>query len=94
MQTDLIDGRHFSSPYLSVMQRSLLHLPHFQYLHTLIFHHQEKVADVPRFCLFFISFGLELIALVLSAVADIPPEDKERVKKVSKHPFLFGYLFA
>lgn len=42
---------------------------------------QEKVADVPRFCLFFISFGLELIALVLSAVADIPPEDKELVKK-------------
>uniref|UniRef100_A0A672I8F6 ATP-binding cassette, sub-family C (CFTR/MRP), member 2 n=1 Tax=Salarias fasciatus TaxID=181472 RepID=A0A672I8F6_SALFA len=40
-----------------------------------------KVSDVPRFCLFYISFGLELVALVLSAVADISPEDKEHMKK-------------
>uniref|UniRef100_A0A8C2XL45 Canalicular multispecific organic anion transporter 1 n=1 Tax=Cyclopterus lumpus TaxID=8103 RepID=A0A8C2XL45_CYCLU len=33
--------------------------------------------DVPRFCLFYISFGLELIALILSAVADVPPENPE-----------------
>uniref|UniRef100_UPI0037E8D390 ATP-binding cassette sub-family C member 2 n=1 Tax=Semicossyphus pulcher TaxID=241346 RepID=UPI0037E8D390 len=39
------------------------------------------INDVPRFCLFFISFGLELIALILSAVADIPREDEELVKK-------------
>lgn len=40
-----------------------------------------EISDVPRFCLFYISFGLELIALVLSAVADIPPEAEELVKK-------------
>ncbi|XP_068424094.1 ATP-binding cassette sub-family C member 2 [Clinocottus analis] len=40
-----------------------------------------EISDVPRFCLFYISFGLELIALFLSAVADIPPEAKELVKK-------------
>ncbi|KAM9344970.1 ATP-binding cassette sub-family C member 2 [Symphorus nematophorus] len=40
-----------------------------------------EISDVPRFCLFYISFGLELIALVLSAVADIPPEEEEHVKK-------------
>ncbi|XP_073338250.1 ATP-binding cassette sub-family C member 2 [Pagrus major] len=40
-----------------------------------------EIRDMPRFCLFYISFGLELIALILSAVADIPPEAKERVKK-------------
>uniref|UniRef100_A0A8D0A0X8 ATP-binding cassette, sub-family C (CFTR/MRP), member 2 n=1 Tax=Sander lucioperca TaxID=283035 RepID=A0A8D0A0X8_SANLU len=33
-----------------------------------------EISDVPRFCLFYISFGLELIALILSAVADISPE--------------------
>ncbi|XP_042357577.1 canalicular multispecific organic anion transporter 1 isoform X2 [Plectropomus leopardus] len=40
-----------------------------------------EISDVPRFCLFYISFGLELIALILSAVADIPQEAKELVKK-------------
>nr|XP_046256958.1 canalicular multispecific organic anion transporter 1 isoform X2 [Scatophagus argus] len=40
-----------------------------------------EITDIPRFCLFYISFGLQLIALILSAVADIPPEAKEHVKK-------------
>ncbi|KAL3972080.1 microtubule-associated serine/threonine kinase [Sarotherodon galilaeus] len=40
-----------------------------------------EVRDVPRFSLFYISFGLELIALVLSTVADIPPEAKDFIKK-------------
>nr|XP_014264614.2 canalicular multispecific organic anion transporter 1 [Maylandia zebra] len=40
-----------------------------------------KVRDVPRFSLFYISFGLELISLVLSTVADIPPEAKDFIKK-------------
>uniref|UniRef100_A0A8C4EQY9 ABC-type glutathione-S-conjugate transporter n=1 Tax=Dicentrarchus labrax TaxID=13489 RepID=A0A8C4EQY9_DICLA len=44
---------------------------------TLIFDHQGEISDVPRFCLFYISFGLELIALILSAVADIPSENPE-----------------
>lgn len=48
----------------------------------LIFDHQGEINDVPRFCLFYISFGLEFIALILSALADICPEDKEFVKKV------------
>ncbi|XP_068597286.1 ATP-binding cassette sub-family C member 2 [Brachionichthys hirsutus] len=39
-----------------------------------------EISDIPRFCLFYISFGLELIALVLSAVADLPPEVEQRVK--------------
>lgn len=41
----------------------------------------EGIADLPRFCLFFINFGLEVIALFLSAVADIPPNIKEQAKK-------------
>ncbi|XP_061601976.1 canalicular multispecific organic anion transporter 1 [Cololabis saira] len=40
-----------------------------------------KVSDVPRFSLFYISTGLEVIALILSAFADIPPEARESVKK-------------
>uniref|UniRef100_A0A7N6AV46 Copper homeostasis protein cutC homolog n=1 Tax=Anabas testudineus TaxID=64144 RepID=A0A7N6AV46_ANATE len=40
-----------------------------------------EVRDVPRFCLFYISFALELIALILSAVADVPLEAKEVAKK-------------
>uniref|UniRef100_A0A3Q3L1J3 ATP-binding cassette, sub-family C (CFTR/MRP), member 2 n=1 Tax=Mastacembelus armatus TaxID=205130 RepID=A0A3Q3L1J3_9TELE len=42
---------------------------------------QGAVNDVPRFCLFYISFGLQLIALILSAVADIPVELRELAKK-------------
>lgn len=40
-----------------------------------------EVHDVPRFSLFYISFGLKLISLVLSTVADIPPEAKDFIKK-------------
>uniref|UniRef100_A0AAQ4R4F2 ATP-binding cassette, sub-family C (CFTR/MRP), member 2 n=1 Tax=Gasterosteus aculeatus aculeatus TaxID=481459 RepID=A0AAQ4R4F2_GASAC len=47
----------------------------------LICNQQGEISDVPRFCLFYISFGLELIALILSAMADIPPEAQEVVKK-------------
>lgn len=49
---------------------------------------QGGIEDLPRFCLFFIAFGLEVIALVLSAIADISPHDKERVKRVKVHLFL------
>ncbi|XP_062319103.1 canalicular multispecific organic anion transporter 1 isoform X2 [Osmerus eperlanus] len=41
----------------------------------------EAVTDLPRFCLFFISFGLELLALVFSTIADVPPELEDLVKK-------------
>ncbi|XP_038152402.1 canalicular multispecific organic anion transporter 1-like isoform X1 [Cyprinodon tularosa] len=40
-----------------------------------------EVKDIPRFSLFYISFGLEVIAFILSAVADIPQDAKELVKK-------------
>ncbi|KAK2824276.1 hypothetical protein Q5P01_021451 [Channa striata] len=40
-----------------------------------------EIRDVPRFCLFYITFALELIALVLSAVADIPLEAKNIAKQ-------------
>ncbi|XP_030603605.1 canalicular multispecific organic anion transporter 1-like [Archocentrus centrarchus] len=54
-----------------------------------------EVSDVPRFCLFYISFGLQLIALVLSGVADIPPEAKDLVKKNPEAgaPFLSRITF-
>lgn len=52
---------------------------------------QEAVEDLPRFCLFYIAFGLELIALILSAIADVSPHDKERVKKVALYFFLTCY---
>lgn len=56
---------------------------------------QEQISDLPRFCLFYISFGLELIAIVLSAVADIPPEAEELVKKNPElgAPFLSRITF-
>ncbi|KAL3972078.1 ATP-binding cassette, subfamily C (CFTR/MRP), member 2 [Sarotherodon galilaeus] len=54
-----------------------------------------EVRDVPRFSLFYISFGLELIALVLSTVADIPPEAKDFIKKNPEAgaPFLSRIMF-
>uniref|UniRef100_A0A8B9RB37 ABC transmembrane type-1 domain-containing protein n=1 Tax=Astyanax mexicanus TaxID=7994 RepID=A0A8B9RB37_ASTMX len=39
------------------------------------------VEDLPRFCLFYISYGLQLISLVLSAIADVPAHRKEVAKK-------------
>uniref|UniRef100_A0A673LQK9 Canalicular multispecific organic anion transporter 1-like n=1 Tax=Sinocyclocheilus rhinocerous TaxID=307959 RepID=A0A673LQK9_9TELE len=41
---------------------------------------KEEIADLPRFCLFYISYGLQLIAWVLSAIADVSPE----VKRISQ----------
>ncbi|XP_032409131.1 canalicular multispecific organic anion transporter 1-like isoform X2 [Xiphophorus hellerii] len=48
---------------------------------TLLREALRLVRDVPRFSLFYISFGLAVIALILSALADITPEEKELVKK-------------
>ncbi|XP_072293747.1 ATP-binding cassette sub-family C member 2 [Eucyclogobius newberryi] len=42
---------------------------------------QGEVMDVPRFCLFYITFALEVCAFILSAIADVPPEALERVKR-------------
>ncbi|XP_047459450.1 canalicular multispecific organic anion transporter 1 [Mugil cephalus] len=54
-----------------------------------------EVRDVPRFCLFCISFCLQVIALILSVVADIPPGARERVKKNPElgAPFLSRITF-
>lgn len=52
---------------------------------------QNHIEDLPRFCLFFISFGLEVIALILSAIADVSPHDKERAKRVNVYSFLTDY---
>uniref|UniRef100_A0A672LSW8 Canalicular multispecific organic anion transporter 1-like n=1 Tax=Sinocyclocheilus grahami TaxID=75366 RepID=A0A672LSW8_SINGR len=46
----------------------------------IIFELTQKIADLPRFCLFYISYGLQLIAWVLSAIADVSPE----VKRISQ----------
>lgn len=43
---------------------------------------QKNIADLPRFCLFYIAYGFQLVALVLSAIADVPPDFKEVTKKV------------
>lgn len=66
----------FIVPHYIVMHHSLLHPEH------LLSTHQGEISDLPRFCLFYISFGLEVIALALSTVADISPEDEELVKRV------------
>ncbi|XP_077585449.1 ATP-binding cassette sub-family C member 2 [Stigmatopora nigra] len=42
---------------------------------------QGEIVDLPRFCLFCISYGLEVIAFILSGLADISPEAKKVVKK-------------
>lgn len=52
---------------------------------------QDHIEDFPQFCLFYIAFGLEVIALILSAIADISPHDRERVKKVNVYFFLTDY---
>uniref|UniRef100_A0A8C1VHU7 Uncharacterized protein n=1 Tax=Cyprinus carpio TaxID=7962 RepID=A0A8C1VHU7_CYPCA len=44
----------------------------------------EEITDLPRFCLFYISYGLQLIALVLSAIADVSPEVKRISQTVRK----------
>lgn len=52
---------------------------------------QDHIEDLPRFCLFYIAFGLEVIALILSAIADVSPHDRERAKRVNVYYFLTDY---
>lgn len=42
---------------------------------------EEGISDLPRFCLFYITFGLELLSLVFSGIADVPPEARKLAKK-------------
>uniref|UniRef100_A0A672I7Y0 ATP-binding cassette, sub-family C (CFTR/MRP), member 2 n=1 Tax=Salarias fasciatus TaxID=181472 RepID=A0A672I7Y0_SALFA len=73
-------GKHVDSATLFFFWLLLVVCDIFPF-QTLIRAALREVSDVPRFCLFYISFGLELVALVLSAVADISPEAKEHMKK-------------
>lgn len=43
---------------------------------------QAPISDVPRFALFFISYGLQLLLFVVSGFSDVAPETKEISKKV------------
>uniref|UniRef100_A0A8C6JAL6 Canalicular multispecific organic anion transporter 1 n=1 Tax=Melopsittacus undulatus TaxID=13146 RepID=A0A8C6JAL6_MELUD len=43
---------------------------------------QVPISDVPRFVLFFISYGLQLLLFLVSGFSDIAPETKEIKKKV------------
>ncbi|MCI4394913.1 hypothetical protein PGIGA_G00174300 [Pangasianodon gigas] len=56
---------------------------------------QESIADLPRFCLFYIAYALQLVALVLSSFADVPPDLKEVAKKNPEAgaPFLSRITF-
>ncbi|RLW04172.1 hypothetical protein DV515_00005916 [Chloebia gouldiae] len=42
---------------------------------------QEPISDLPRFILFFISYGLQLLLFLVSGFSDIAPETKEIWKK-------------
>ncbi|XP_014813456.1 PREDICTED: canalicular multispecific organic anion transporter 1 isoform X2 [Calidris pugnax] len=42
---------------------------------------QEPISDVPRFVLFFIFYGLQLLLFLVSGFSDIAPETKEITKK-------------
>uniref|UniRef100_A0A8C3KM63 Canalicular multispecific organic anion transporter 1 n=1 Tax=Calidris pygmaea TaxID=425635 RepID=A0A8C3KM63_9CHAR len=44
---------------------------------------QEPISDVPRFVLFFIFYGLQLLLFLVSGCSDIAPETKEITKKIS-----------
>ncbi|XP_077205501.1 ATP-binding cassette sub-family C member 2 isoform X2 [Paroedura picta] len=42
---------------------------------------QGLISDIPRFCLFTVSYGAQLFLLIISAVSDTAPEMKEAAKK-------------
>ncbi|KAM6346782.1 ATP-binding cassette sub-family C member 2 [Alca torda] len=42
---------------------------------------QAPISDVPRFVLFFISYGLQLLLFLVSGFSDVTPETKEITKK-------------
>lgn len=43
---------------------------------------QEPISDLPRFILFFITYGLQLLLFLVSGFTDVAPETKEIGKKV------------
>nr|XP_056705308.1 ATP-binding cassette sub-family C member 2 [Euleptes europaea] len=42
---------------------------------------QGSISDIPRFCLFLLSYGIQLLLIIISAVTDVAPEMKEAAKK-------------
>ncbi|KAG2462234.1 AB1C protein, partial [Polypterus senegalus] len=43
------------------------------------------IPDLPRFCLFYISYGLQFVLLILSSFADVTAEKREASKKSAMH---------
>ncbi|XP_072526196.1 ATP-binding cassette sub-family C member 2-like [Salminus brasiliensis] len=56
---------------------------------------EGEIVDRPHFYLFYIAFGLKLAALILSAIADVPPDLQEITKKSPEvgAPFLSRITF-
>ncbi|XP_023678238.2 ATP-binding cassette sub-family C member 2 [Paramormyrops kingsleyae] len=56
---------------------------------------QGGASDLPRFCLFYVSYGLQLVALVLSAVPDVPqrPTGMEKKNPEASASFLSRITF-
>uniref|UniRef100_A0A669PY13 ATP binding cassette subfamily C member 2 n=1 Tax=Phasianus colchicus TaxID=9054 RepID=A0A669PY13_PHACC len=52
---------------------------------------QDPISDVPRFVLFFISYGLQLLLFIVSGFSDISPEAKEFAKKGRSLPHRMIY---
>ncbi|KAL8187521.1 UNVERIFIED_CONTAM: Canalicular multispecific organic anion transporter 1 [Gekko kuhli] len=42
---------------------------------------QGSISDLPRFCLFILSYGIQVFLVIISAISDIAPEMKEAAKK-------------
>ncbi|KAK6487243.1 canalicular multispecific organic anion transporter 1 [Huso huso] len=42
---------------------------------------QDSVSDLPRFTLFYISYGLQVLTLIMSSFADVSQETREEAKK-------------
>ncbi|MGH0139362.1 UNVERIFIED_CONTAM: hypothetical protein FKN15_009702 [Acipenser sinensis] len=42
---------------------------------------QDSVSDLPRFTLFYISYGLQVLTLIMSSFADVSQETREKAKK-------------
>lgn len=65
--------------------------------HSLFVSWQGEISDLPRFCLFYIAYGLEVITLILSGIADVPPNVKKVVKQVqfgcTSFELSYCYLF-
>ena len=72
--------RHCFNALLCTMH-AVFHVTGSKRCHIVVL--QEETASRPHFQLFYIAYGLKLIALVLSAMADVPPDLQDMAKKVT-----------